>query len=361
MFKLSDDNRVELVGPADNVPDKSAVQNAKLEILLSDKGWFQKTEDYDEIKSWVEGVGKEPAVLATPPSTSEESITTVVTFPSLRDKFKELLKIGIMYSNIASRCQGLYVGLESHAALSGLLHTYPQVSREALAERESIIVADCGGITLDMTAFREFNPRCEGIPASSGSTSVLGGGLWIDRNFEKLVDAKLDELKAQINHPNDRQVRLTKSNLMAQWHRSIKGEPLVAMGGAYSFVLHGMQGSINRTDMERVLVPECQKIADAIFEVAKKERSENGGRPANRVCLTGGLGCSQAVRELVQRILDTKVAANHPALRIERTDTHTLWNAVALGAAHHFDPTIPVDRFSWQPFFGTPESDEMMG
>ncbi|CAH0043407.1 unnamed protein product [Clonostachys solani] len=318
-FIHSPENRIELVGPDQDVPDKHVVKNAKLEILLSDPGWFEETGDFREIQSWVkngwQGAGDagfaaeyfgiaikklyELALAAIDKSDApKESITTVVTFPNLRDKAKDTLKIGLAYSNILSRCRDVHVGVESQAALAGLLHRCPEVAQMALAERESVIVADCGGITLDMAAFRHFDPACGGTP-TTGSISVLGGGLWIDRNFERLVDRKLSELMAQISEPDHEHAKGVKSSLMIQWHSFIK---------------------------ERPLHPQ-------------------------RVFLTGGLGCSKSVRELVQRILDTKVEGNEPRMRVQDTeDTFGLWNAVAMGGAHYFDPTISVACSSWKPF-----------
>ncbi|CAI6092184.1 unnamed protein product [Clonostachys chloroleuca] len=328
-------HKIEMVRTDQNDPNVSGVKNAKLEILFNgDPERFVKRGDYHQIKSWVEGDWQRSGGAGLPaeyfgsaiktlydlawkdlkmPHISKESITTVVTFPLLTGAIKDTLKRGLDYSNISSRCQDVQVSEESHAALAGLLREYPEIGREALAANESIIVADCGGITLDIAAFRPFDPKCGGAPAAA-SISRLGGGLWVDRNFEKLVDQKLDELKVQISQLGDEEVDNeeadeVRSELIRLWHTSIKENP-----------------------------------------------------PFQRVFLTGGLGCSQAVRELVPRILNAKIADGKPPMRVENTeDPPLLWNAVAMGAAHCFDRTIPVHRPTWRPFAETPESDEMMG
>ncbi|CAH0028894.1 unnamed protein product [Clonostachys rhizophaga] len=312
---VSRGHKIEMMRTDQNDPNVSGVKNAKLEILFNGgPEWFVKQGDYHKIKSWVEldwqrssGAGLPAEYFGSAiktlydlaweglemPQISKESITTVVTFPLLTGAIKDTLKRGLEYSNISSRCQDVQVSEESHAALAGLLREYPEIGREALAANESIIVADCGGITLDIAAFRPFDPNCGGAPTAA-SISRLGGGFWIDRNFEELVDKKLDELKAQISQ---------------------------------------------------------------LDEVDDEEADE-----PQHVFLTGGLGCSQAVRELVPRILNAKTADGKPPMRVENTgDPPLLWNAVAMGAAHCFDRTIPVHRPTWRPFAETPESNEMMG
>ncbi|CAH0021106.1 unnamed protein product [Clonostachys rhizophaga] len=48
------------------------------------------------------------------PNIRKESITTTVTYCLQTDKIKGLLKMGLNYSNISSRCQDVHVGLESY-------------------------------------------------------------------------------------------------------------------------------------------------------------------------------------------------------------------------------------------------------
>ncbi|CAG9985682.1 unnamed protein product [Clonostachys byssicola] len=300
-FKLSDDNRIEMVAPDQEVPEGYLVQHAKLEILFSDLSRFEKTDDFNEIQSWVKegwrkgaraGYVAEHFGVAVKtlfelvldqlkePHIPRESITIVVAFPVLTDKIKDLLKMGLNYSNISSYCQDVHIGLESHAALASLLSIRPESAQVALTRHESIIVADCGGITLDISAFRSSSTNKTEVVY----TSILGGGIWIDYNFEKLLDERLDALKPDImiSEPDDGEVESFRSWL---------------------------------------------------------------------VFLTGGLGRSPAVRELVQRILDTKVKRGERAMRIDSTtDLGCMWNAVARGATHYFDPNIPVTSPTWQPF-----------
>ncbi|VUC37551.1 unnamed protein product [Clonostachys rosea] len=359
-FTLDQQNRVKLLEPDDEEEGMNVVRYTKLEMMLSEPGWFNTAPDFEEIQHWVRDHWRSSGIRVLgaeffgvalsslvdmamdslgEPDYDKKSIVATVTFPFLSDTTRQAIKLGVACENITSRCEWIRAATESTAALVGLLHMSPEYAWTPLQRQESIIVADCGGLTLDMTVFRCLLPGEDkaAMPVTA-NCSILGGGAWLDRNYERLIDQKVGQLMASRHDidPAD-----AKARLIHAWHYNIKTQRFARLGDEISFDVAGSRVIIQRAELDGIFMPECLKIANQILALRDHELGQGEGRQLNRVFITGGLGCSSIVRNLVQRRLGTGLS-----LEFNESRQNELWNAVAIGGAFFHDGSIPVFRNS---------------
>ncbi|KAH7152732.1 hypothetical protein EDB81DRAFT_931074 [Dactylonectria macrodidyma] len=238
----------------------------------------------------------------------------VVTYPGIWNESElRRLKLAVRNAGIEKECcQGCGVRYctEQAAAVHAVLFDYPEQLEPQHENGESMIVADCGGLTLDAATYEFCSPS---VPRSSESLgeivdakSSFTGGLSLNIAFDNMIS---DNLK-RVSQRSDDQLLTSSLRRRAEagkwFEHNIKPKFGDLRRNPYDDVwrfsnVAGCEVVIDRANMVRTFDPIIETIVAHIVELYARAKAR--GKQPKVVFLTGGVSQSPRIQNWVRKKL----------------------------------------------------------
>ncbi|KAH7013810.1 hypothetical protein EDB80DRAFT_863730 [Ilyonectria destructans] len=269
------------------------------------------------------------------PGSSPGTCDVVISWPELwEDNLSgslDLLKEAVVSAGISPAWVKSVNYIKEHeAAVRSVLYSHGDKLDGFLKTGNPILVADCGGITIDAAIYHHTDST-----TNSDMTRPLcrlTGSVVLDVAFREKVVSRIfgiTGVREESEIPVDvkRDLRL----IMDDWHLTIKDrfDPRRMGEGSVSFKIQGKDAIITRTEMMKMFDKVTDQIVAVIRELFKSSLDE--GKTPGFIILTGGLSLNGHVRRTVRRRLEQLFSPVHRPEFI--MGGPNAWTAVAEGAA----------------------------
>ncbi|KPM41282.1 hypothetical protein AK830_g5313 [Neonectria ditissima] len=281
----------------------------------------------------------------------------VITWPSCWSKTTlKRLKEAVELAGIPAESNNRVHYLTEHeAAVNAILFDHRDLCLSLRKGGHSIIVADCGGITIVSSSPEPGSAILAGLfnwqgcqdaatfqfePIAPGQTRVgtisshhthLCGSIDLDVGYKQLVTQKIKEATGLLEDDFTPRLLSARKYAIKRWHERIKHryEVRTLIGGQATFELDSGTIEIHRDEIIKIFDSVIKPISALVLKLFDEGKKK--GSVPKAVFLTGGLACNPHIQVQVKSSL--QINLRHEAPQVVFGTDHNMWTAVCRGAA----------------------------